>query len=206
MSRIVLIGAGGHARSMADSIERAGLFQIQGFVDKETDTKLGNYEYLGTDEYLSKIRQSGVENAAICIGYLGGDDRRQDLYAAAKKAGFNLPTIIDPSAIVANDAQIGEGSFIGKAAVVNTKASLGVMTIINSGAIIEHDCIVKSFSHVSVNTTLCGGCTIGESSFIGAGAVVLQGVKIGSTAIVGAGSIVLSNAPEDSKIMGVYHG
>lgn len=205
MKRIVIIGAGGHARSVADTIERAGKYQIEGFVDIDPCAKVGNYRHIGTDVDLPAIRNAGVENAAICLGFLGEGDKRQFLFQAAKQAGFCLPPIVDPSSVVANDAVIGEGAFVGKMAVVNASAVIGVMCIINSGAIVEHDCRVGDFSHVAVNATLCGGSSIGSASLVGASATVLQGIEVGSNVIVGAGSLLLSDVPDGSKIVGVYH-
>lgn len=206
MNEIVLIGAGGHARSMADSIERAGAYRIKGFVDSRMDARLGRYARIGSDDDLLAIRATGVEDAAICLGYLGHGRKRQDLFDMVKRMGFRLPTIVDPSAVLASDVEVGEGAFIGKAAIVNSAAMIGAMAIVNSGAVVEHDCIVGDFSHIAINASLCGECHVADAVLVGAGAVVLQGISIGSGAIVGAGSVVLSDVQAGLKVVGVYGG
>ena len=202
--KIVLIGGGGHARSVVDAIERMGAYDIVGFVDADPTTSYKNYRTIGSDEDLGRIYESGVRFAAICVGFLGNSTLREKLYDRAKTIGFSLPAIIDPSSEIAGDTSIGEGSFIGKLAVVNSNARLGIMTIINTAAIIEHDCCVDDFSHVAVNATLCGDVSVGRAVLIGAGSVVIQGVSIGSKALVGAGAIVLTDVAEDQRAVGVY--
>ncbi len=202
--KIVLIGGGGHARSVVDAIERMGVYDIIGFVDADPTTSYKSYRTIGCDDDLERIYKSGVHLAVICVGFLGNSSLRKKLYDHAKSIGFSLPVIIDPSSEIADDASMGEGSFIGKLAVVNSNARLGVMTIVNTAAIIEHDCRVDDFSHVAVNATLCGDVSVGRAVLIGAGSVVIQGVSIGSDALVGAGAIVLGNVAEGERAVGIY--
>jgi sugar O-acyltransferase (sialic acid O-acetyltransferase NeuD family) len=188
MEDLILVGYGGHAKSVADSIERQGLYSIIGYTDKQRyDSK---YQYLGTDDVLETYFANGVSRAAIGIGYLGKGDLRQRLYAKLKEIGFEVPVIIDPSSVISGTAIIGEGTFIGKNAVVNADVSIGKMSIINTGAIIEHECRVGDFSHVSVGTVLCGQVEAGKSTFIGANATVIQCMKIEDYTIIPAGATV----------------
>lgn len=85
-----------------------------------------------------------------------------------------LPNIVDPSAVIADDAVMGEGIFVGKRAVVNAAAHIGDLCIINTGAIVEHDCDVGNYSHISVGSVLCGGVRVGQRTLIGANATVIQ--------------------------------
>ncbi|WP_407399444.1 acetyltransferase [Anaerovibrio sp.] len=188
MNDIVLVGFGGHAKSVADCIEREGKYHIVGYTDmREADSR---YSYLGTDDELHTIFGGGVKNAAIGIGYMGKGAVRQHLYATLKQIGFYLPVITDPSAIVSNTAVVGEGTFIGKCAVINAEASIGKMAIINTKALIEHECVVDDFSHVAVGAVLCGQVKVGEGAFIGANSTVIQCRQIESNAIVPAGATI----------------
>lgn len=188
MEEIILIGYGGHAKSVADCIERGRKYRIVGYTEpKEVVSK---YPYLGTDDVLQRYYDKGVKNIAICQGYLGKSNLRERIYEKVKKIGFNLPVIIDPSSIVSETALIGEGSFIGKAAIVNTQACIGKMCIINTRALIEHECKVDDFTHVAVGAVICGQVTIGKSVLIGANATVIQCRTIEDNQIVPAGDII----------------
>lgn len=187
MQDIILVGYGGHAKSIADCIERKNEYRIIGYTDlKENESK---YPYLGDDTVLKKYYKKGVKNAFVGIGYLGKEDLRERIYKNIKEIGFDLPSIIDPSAIVSESAVIGEGVFVGKKAVVNADALIGKMAIINTGAIVEHECMIGDFAHVAVGAVLCGQVTVGRASLIGANATILQCREIDDSSIIPAGSV-----------------
>lgn len=194
---------GGHAKSVIDSMEKMGGFEIVGFIAPKEQEPYRGYKWLGDDSAAKELIKAGVDNAVVCIGYMGDGELRQQLFSELKALGYSLPAVIDPSAAVASDAFIDEGSFIGKNAVINSAATVGKMVIINSAAVVEHDCSVGDFSHVSVNATLCGNVHLGEATFIGAGSTVIQGVSVGEATLVGAGSIVLSSVEPRSRVWGI---
>lgn len=188
MEDIILIGYGGHAKSVADSIEREQEYNIIGYTDLyETTTQ---YTYLGTDDVLEFYYKKGIKNVAICQGYLGKENSREKIYKVVKKIGFNLPVIIDPSSIISKTATIDEGTFIGKSAIVNAEAKIGKMCIINTKALIEHECKIDDFVHVAVGASICGQVEIGERAFIGANATIIQCKKIEKGVIVPAGQVI----------------
>lgn len=205
MDKIIIIGCGGHAKSIVDIIEREGKYEIAGFVDKyaDKDYTYKGYNILGTDDELEIIYTKGVINAAVGIGYLGKGDIRKNIYHKLKSIGYSLPTVIDPSAVLASNVELNEGVVVGKCVIINADAKIGTLAIINSGAIIEHECIVEEYSHIAVGAVLCGNVKIGESTFVGAAATVIQGVEIGKKCIIGANSIVLSNVDNESKVYGI---
>lgn len=202
MEKIIILGKGGHAESLADIVERENKYEIAGYVinDSSQQSEKEKYPVLGSDMDLERIFQSGITNAALGIGYLGKSDLREKLWNKLRSIGFSLPVICDPSAILARNLQLGEGTMVGKGAIINANASVGKMCIINTGAIIEHDCIVGEFSHISVGSVLCGDVRVGHASFVGANATVIQGKKIGSRCIIGAGTVVRKNV-EDNHIV-----
>ena len=114
-----------------------------------------------------------------------------------------LPIIQDLSAIVADSAAVGEGTFIGKNVVINAEARIGRHCIINTGAIIEHECNISDFSHISVGTTLCGKVQIGRNCMIGSRSTVIQCVNVGNSCVVGAGTVVNKDLPDDCTAVGV---
>ena len=188
MEDIILIGYGGHAKSVADCIERQKKYRIIGYT--EIAEVASKYPYLGDDNVLKEYYKKGVRNVAICQGYLGKGNLRERLYKHVKEIGFKLPVIIDPSSIIANSASIDEGTFVGKGTILNAEVRIGKMCIINTRSLIEHECIVGDFVHVAVGTVICGQVEIGDRAFVGANATVIQCRRIESGAIVPAGITV----------------
>ncbi len=201
-NKIVIVGFGGHAKSLADSILSDGKYEIAGYTDIE-EKDVPNIPYLGTDDELKSIFDSDVKNAAVGVGFIGNSDIRDNLYDRLISIGFELPVIIDPSAIIALEAQIGEGSFIGKRAVINVGAKIGRMCIINTGSIIEHENLIGDFTHIAVGATLCGNVSVGDHCMIGANSTVIQGVHIGCYSTVGAGAVVINNIESNKTVVGV---
>lgn len=206
MKKIVIIGFGGHARSVIDTVIHSKEYEIAGYIDKKDNGEYCNIRWLGNDNMLPDLYDRGVHNAVVGIGYMGKSDIRKKLYVMLKKIGFSLPAVVDESAIVAANTFIGEGTFVGKKAVINANATVGDMCIINTASVIEHDCCIKKYTHVAVGAVVCGGTTIGESSLIGAGSSIIQGISIGDNCIIGAGSTVIGNVKDNSKKYGLVKG
>lgn len=191
MTDVVIVGFGGHALSIVDSMMRTGQFNIIGYTDRKQTLYEVQFPYLGTDDVLEKLyKDACVKCAILGIGYMGKGTIRKDIFEKLKAIGYEFPVIIDPSAIVADDAILEEGCFIGKNAVVNAHAQVGKMCIINTGAIVEHECNVGDFSHIAVGATLCGQVHVGKECLIGANATVIQCRKIPDKEIVPAGAVI----------------
>lgn len=188
MDNIILIGYGGHGKSVADAIESIGKYHIVGYTDMIDHQN--EYQYLGKDEVLPKLLEQGYNKAFICLGYLGHGNIRETLAHSLKEIGFTFPVIADKSAVISTSTQIGEGTFIGKRAVINRDAVIGKHCIINTGAIVEHDCFIKDYTHVAVGAVLCGQVNVGEAVLIGANATVIQCRSINDRQIVPAGVVI----------------
>lgn len=206
MKDIILIGLGGHAKSVVDSIEGQNQYKIIGFLDspEKYGDRYKDYSVIGSDEDMQKYYSQGVKYAFVTVGFLGKSQIRNKLYLQMKRIGYEFPVIIDLSSVIASDVSINKGTFVGKNAIVNSDSTIGKMCIINSNSTIEHDCLVKDYSHISVNTVLCGNVSVGEGTFIGASATVLQGLKIGNNVIVGAGVIVTKNIDDNEFVPRKY--
>lgn len=192
--KLLLIGGGGHCHSVLDSVLSLGTYGEIGIVDSLNNSCL-DIPVVGTDNDLPKLYKDGWRDAVITVGSVGNTSVRRRLYMLVKEHGFSVPTIIDPTAIIARGVEIKEGSFIGKQAVVNTGASIGVCAIVNTGAKIEHDCQIGNFAHISPGAIICGQGKIGDDTHIGAGSVVRQQTMVGNRTLVGAGSVVVKNLP-----------
>lgn len=208
--KIILLGCGGHAKSIVDAIEAADTYEIAGFIDNDGkgDFEYRGYKIIGCDAQLQEIYNLGIHCACVCVGFLGQGRVRNKLYTHLKQIGFTLPVIVDPSAVLARDVRIEEGTFIGKQAVVNSNAVIGKMVIINTAAVVEHDSIIADFCHISISSVVCGGAYVGENVFVGSNATIIQNVRVGLDAIVGAGSIVIKNVEDHmqlvNKIISIY--
>lgn len=193
MEKIILIGSGGHAHSVVDSIENQSKYEIIGFTENQKNDDNFNYrgyKVIGDDSDLKSIYDSGIKSAFVCIGYLGKGNLRQRLYNKIKNIGFKIPNIIDPTSILADDVILGEGNFIGKKTIINSNTVIGDMNIINTGAIIEHDCKIGDFTHISVSSVLCGGVICGNSCMVGANATIVQNVNLDDNSFVKSSSLV----------------
>lgn len=204
MEKIIILGRGGHARSVADVIEREGKYQIAGYVvnDEIMQQESDDYPIIGRDKDLKALYTNGIHYAAVGIGYLGRGNLRRKLYEELKGIGYLFPIICDPSASISTRVRIGEGTFVGKGVIINAGAEVERMCILNSGAIIEHDCYIKEFSHVAVGTVLCGGVHLGKDVFVGANATVIQNINVGNSCIIGAGEVL----KKDIDFAGMHYG
>lgn len=202
---LILIGAGGHTRSCIDVIEQQGYFQVAGLVGlpEQKDLKHPEYGYavIGVDSDLSRL-VGGYKYALITIGQIKSAERRIQLYDLVKKLGFNLPTIVSPTAYVSRHATIGVGTIVMHGAIVNAGASIGDNCIINSCALIEHDAKVGDHCHISTGAILNGGVNVGAGSFIGSGSVVKHGITIGNRCVVGMGASVRHNLSDQMFFTG----
>jgi sugar O-acyltransferase (sialic acid O-acetyltransferase NeuD family) len=200
---LILIGAGGHARSCIDVIEQQGKFKITGIVGLESELGLqvNGYEVIATDKDLSTLIGK-AQFALIALGQISSPDARVNLYQRASKTGFELASVLSPSAYVSPSAQIGKGTVIMHGAIINAGVKVGSNCIINSRALLEHDTQVLDNCHISTGTILNGGVIVEEGCFIGSGTIVKEGVSIGERSVVGMGSQLRTNLSANSRFLG----
>lgn len=190
--RILLIGAGGHARSCIDVIETAGRFAIAGLVGTrgEVGQRVLAYEIVGTDDEFERLR-SLAGAALVAIGQIRDPEPRIRAFELAHRAGFRLPPIVSTRAHLSRHAAIGAGTAVMHGAVVNVGAVIGKNCIINSQALVEHDAIIGDHCHVSTGARVNGGARVGAGSFIGSGAVLREGVEVAPRSFIHMGELVL---------------
>lgn len=193
--KLVLIGGGGHCKSVLDTALSSGDFAEIVITDSKLPkgVKILECPVIGTDDSLPLLKNQGFTYAFITVGSIKDTTLRKSLVEKTENLGFDFPIIIDSSAIISKHVQIEKGTFIGKNVVINADAKIGKHCIINTGSIIEHNSVIGPFTHVAVGAILCGDVQIGHDSFIGAGATIIQGKKIGDYVTIGAGSTVLGN-------------
>lgn len=206
MKKIIIMGCGGHAKSVCDTVMALHEYDVAGFIDagaKETYEVYHGIRCIGTDDDLEKLYQSGIHFAAIGIGFMGQSKVRDKIYCRLKQIGFKLPAVVDPSANVADTVRLGDAVFVGKNAVVNADAVIGAAVILNTASLVEHDCAVGDFSHIAVGGCLCGGVKVGEHCLVGANTTIIQEVSVADHTIIGAGSVVTENVPAFCTAAGV---
>jgi len=191
MKKIILIGGGGHCKSVIDVIEQEKKYKIYGIIDKPEflGTKILKYKVIGNDLDLKSFAKE-VKNALITVGQIKSAKLRIKLFKLAKKAGFILPTVISPNSYVSKYSKIGNGSIVMHQAIVNANTSIGDNCIINSKALIEHDCSISNHCHISTNATINGGVKIGSECFIGSNVTTKDNIKIKENSFIKAGTLI----------------
>ena len=197
MKDVIIVGAGGHAKVIADIVIKSN-DNLIGFLDDEImiGTKiLGDYEVMGPTSLIDSIKG---ENKFFIIA-IGNNSIRKKFY---EKYDVNYYTAIHPTAVIGTDVEIGEGSCVMPNACINANSKIGKCCIINSGALVEHDCVLDDFVHISPMASLCGTVKVGRLTQIGARATVRNNVIIGEEILVGMGATVV----KDLTLKGTYIG
>jgi sugar O-acyltransferase (sialic acid O-acetyltransferase NeuD family) len=191
MKEILLIGDGGHSKSVIDVLEQEGQFKIAGIVG--TSISIGydvlGYQVIGDDSDIYRFSKT-YKYAIVAVGQIHSPETRIKIFSLLMKSGFVLPSIISPRSYVSKHAVIGRGSIIMHDAVVNANAVIGDNCIINSKALIEHDSVIHSHCHISTSATINGNVKVGEGSFIGSGVVTNNSIVIKKNSFIKAGALV----------------
>lgn len=202
--KILLVGGGGHCKSVLDSLLMQSIFSEIAIIDKEENIgkKILGIPIIASDDGLLKLYDSGFRNAFVTLGSIGNPSRRVKIFEMLKEIGYTIPNIIDPSALVSPYAKLSDGVFVGKNSIINAGVEILRGAIVNTGVILEHDCMVGEFAHIAPGSVLCGGVNIGQSTHIGAGSMVKQNITIGSNSMIGIGSVVLRDCGDHSISFG----
>ena len=191
MKNIVLIGGGGHCKSVIDVIEQDGSFKIVGIVDnsKQSSFNIFGYPVIGDDSDLISLAKK-YQYALVTVGQIQSPALRIKLFNLAVEAGFQIPNIISPNAYVSKHAIIGNGTVVMHNALVNASTIIGRNCIINTSALIEHDSSVGDHCHIATKAVVNGGVNIGQGSFIGSGSIIKEGISISDHSFIKAGDVV----------------
>ena len=200
--RVLLIGAGGHARVCLEALLDMDDTDVVGAVSADGTgiTGLG-VPMLGMQADLKKVTQRHAVTA-VCVA-IGDNSDRQRLTKIVTESGSDVTLAISRFAMLSTSASCGDGVQLLAGSVVNAATDIGAGTIVNTNASIDHDCHVGEFVHVAPGATIGGGVTIGELAFIGLGSRVLPGLTIGASATIGAGAVVIADVPPGATVVGV---
>lgn len=194
---LVVIGAGGHGKVVADILLASGL-TVDGFLDdgRPVGESVLGLPVLGPLDWLRE------HPASVALG-VGHNDARARVAEQARQYGAELVTAVHPRAVVSPFSVLDEGVVVMALAVVQPHASVGRGAILNTACVVEHDCRVGAFAHVSPNAAMAGGCQLGDRAHLGIGAAMLPGTSVGFGSIVGGGAVVCRSIPEGVVAVGV---
>ena len=198
---LILIGGGGHCKSVIDVAESAG-YTILGILDtiENIGKRVLSYSIIGTDDDIVKYTDKALY--IVTVGQIKNATLRIKLHEKVYKTDGCFATLIANTAHVSAYSHIGEGTVIMHNAVVNADAKIGTGCIINTFANIEHDVIIKDYCHISTGAMVNGNCTVGNGVFIGSQAVLVNGINVPDRCIIAAGAVVR----KDISLKGVYAG
>lgn len=191
---MVIIGASGHGRVIADIAELSGYSEIVFLDDNEKIKTCGKYPVVGIS---SKIQNIGGD-VAVAIGNAAN---RQRIIKDMDET--RLVTLVHPSAVVAEGVKMGAGTVVMAGAVVNPGTETGVGCIINTASSIDHDCMLGDFVHVAVGAHVAGNVSIGDKTWIGAGVTVSNNITICGDCTIGAGAVVIKDIGEAGTYVGI---
>jgi len=188
MKRLLIVGAGGHGRSVAEAVALRGEFVVAGFLDDAFPElgKVWSSPVLGKVADLASFRDI-AEYAFVAIG---NNLLRQRVVGQLRDSGFRLATVIHPRAMVSPTASVGEGAAVMAGAIVGTEAVLGQGAIVNCGAVVDHHCRVGDFGHLGVKAAMAGGSVLGAGAWMQAGSALGYGVEISAGQILVPGEAV----------------
>lgn len=200
--KIIILGGGGHAKSVIGTIQRIPEYTIVGFLDDDTSKK----EILGIHNIgrLFPINKTWTKYLVVLgIGHVGDVIFRQKVIAEYKATGFVFETICASSSIISPYARMGKGIFIAEGVIIQPDTVIKDYSIINTGSSIDHDCIIGTGVHIAPGVTLSGAVKVGDNTLIGTGSSVIQEIEIAENSIIGAGSAVVKHCKETGTYVGV---
>lgn len=196
MSRLYVIGAGGHAKVVIAAARAAGEVAIE--VVDDDPARHGTF-VLG-HEVRGGVAAVLADVDARAVLAIGNNATRRKLATGARCA---FVTVVHPQAVVEPGVRLGAGTVVFAGAVVQPDARIGAHCIVNTGASIDHDGVLGDYVHVAPGTRLAGNVTLDDGVFLGIGAVCVPGVRIGAWTTVGAGAAVVGDLPAGVVAVGV---
>ena len=192
VKRLVIIGASGHGKVIADIAIRNGYEDIVFLDDDQNIKECAGFPVVGKTT-------EGVKMAGDKIVAIGNAKTRERIQAELN----DVVTLIHPNAVISRRVTIGKGTVVMAGAVINSDAVIGDGCIINTGSSVDHDCRIEHYCHISVGAHVAGTCAIGARTWIGAGTTISNNVNICGDCIIGAGAVVVKNIRETGTYVGV---
>lgn len=197
-NKLLIIGASGHGKVIAEIALKMNKWQYIAFLDdNETINSSMGIEVIGNSNQVTDY----INDFDIFVG-IGNNITRQKIHHKLLNYGATIPILVHPSAIIGEQVEIGEGTAIMAGVVINCCTKIGNGCIVNTGATIDHDNIIENFVHISPGAKLAGTIKVGQGSWLGIGCVISNNVNITEFCTVGAGAVVV----KDIIVPGIYIG
>lgn len=202
-NKILIWGASGHALVITNIIEMTSDYEIYGYIDDvypENKRKLVcGRPVLGGREVLTSLLKKGVTNIALGFGHCNA---RLQIGELLEKMGFNLPPIIHPKSVVAQNVEISKGAVICPGVIIDPDCKIGRFALINNNATICHGTNIAEAVHICPGVIICGNASIGSCTWIGAGSTIIESLTIGRECFVGSNTNVVNNIQEKKLVLG----
>ena len=206
MKSLIILGAGGHGKVVAETAIATGFFKEIVFLDDRFSENKNNSYLFNNFKVIGKLSliieddlSSNYSNAVVA---LGNNRLRLNWLKKLINTNYSLPTLIHPTAWVSPSAVISSGTVVFAKVAIQADVRIGFGSILNTGCNIDHDVILEDGVHICPGASLAGGVYIGKRSFIGLGSSVIQNISIGSDVNLGAGSTVVKNLPDKITAVG----
>ncbi len=196
--KLIIIGAGGHGKVIANIAKLNGYQEIAFLDDDEKKTEISTYKIIGK---VSDVKKYSSEYDII-VG-IGSNEIRNKVSNDLSEMGIIQSILIHPTAAIDATVSIGEGTVIMANVAINVDSRIGKSCIINTGATIDHDCVIDDFVHISPGVNIAGGVNVEKMVWLGIGSTVINNVNIREKSIIGAGGVVIENLEESGTYVGV---
>lgn len=205
LRKIVIIGAGGHAREVLDILLTCHTdesTELLGFIDENPDRHgqiLVGFPILGDFRWFEQVNRSEI--AVICA--VGAPYVCRKLVNRAKALGLQFANVISPQAWISPHARLGQGVIVFPGVIINSGVLIGNHVTLNVSVTVSHDTVIGDFCNINPGAHLAGNVSIGEGCYIGMGANIIQGITIGPWSVIGAGAVVVNDIPANVTAVGV---
>lgn len=199
--KILIIGAGGHAKVAFDVINSSGNDTVVGFIDdnpKKNGQEFCGLSILGNISDLSNKLKNYTDGIFIAIG---NNKTRERIFIELKDQ-YEIINAIHPSAIISDTVSMGKGILIVAGVIINFDSQIGDGVILNTGATIDHDNVISDFVHIAPGANLAGTVKIGKYSMVGIGSAIIENITIGENTTIGGGSVVIDDLPDNCVAFG----
>ena len=204
--KLIIFGAGGHSKVVADAAIEAGM-EVTGFVDDRAALDLFGNPILSTiEDFMARLRVAAAKGEAETIEFIvamGDNATRKRVFDELLSLGQHPVSVVHPKATVSKDATVEDGTYVGAEAVINPKAYVGENAIINTRATVEHDCTVGAHAFVAPHAVMCGDSRLGEGALLGASATLGVGLSVGEWTRIGEGAVVKKDIGANVVAVGV---
>ena len=202
MKDLLIIGTGGHARTVVDTAQLLS-YNLAGCIDINYSGKVEDILGVPVIGGFEKLKEYSCKYADVFVA-IGDNHERSNIIEKVRDLGYMVVQLVHPTAIISSSSAIDSGSLICAGAILNAGVKIGVGCIINTGAIVDHESTIDDYTHIAPGVNIAGRVKIGARSFVGIGSRIIDKIEIGNNTVIGAGSIILENVASNTTVVGIH--